>query len=358
VLLSVVVKPTAPLLFLSAFGLAACGGGSSSPSGPDTGPTVAPGFGVSGVVFYDENANGVLDEAEAVRLPGATITIGGRSAQAEAEGRFTVSGVAAGAQTARADAGGLPPYFQPGEPVSVSVPPEVGVEVAVPAVLDIGANRANHYLAFGDSITAGEGGGFGGGYMSYLQADLRSYWGAATVIESGQSGTKSEQGESRLAGELSLHRPAYTLILYGTNDWNVARCKNQFECPTVDALRSMVLQARDAGSNPVLGTIPPVNPAYADRNATERNDWVVRMNDGVRAMAESEGVTIAEIHADFMAEPSLRDLFADDKHPNDSGYQVMARSWWNAITTPRSAASSARGAAGASFGLTMPGGWR
>jgi lysophospholipase L1-like esterase len=358
VLISVVVKWTAALVLISAFGLAACGGGSSSPSGPDSGPTVAPGFGVSGVVFYDENANGVLDESEAVRLPGATITIGGRSGQAEAEGRFTVSGVPAGSQTARADPGGLPPYFQPGDPVSVSVPLEVGVEIAVPAVLDIGSNRANRYMAFGDSITAGDGGGVGGGYPSYLQADLRSYWGAATVIQAGDPGTKSEQGESRLAGELSSHRPAYTLILYGTNDWNIARCRHQFECPTVDALRSMVLQARGAGSNPVLGTIPPVNPAYTDRNAAERNDWVSRINDLVRGMAESEGVTIAEIHADFMAEPSLRDLFADDKHPNDAGYQVMASSWWDAITTPRSAASAARGRGGSSFGFTVPGGWR
>ena len=29
----------------------------------------------------------------------------------------------------------------------------------------------------------------------------------------------------------------------------------------------MILQARDAGSNPVVGTIPPVNPAYVDKNA-------------------------------------------------------------------------------------------
>ena len=49
--------------------LPACGGGSSSPSGPGTTPTAAPGYPVSGVVYYDENGNGVLDATESVRLP-------------------------------------------------------------------------------------------------------------------------------------------------------------------------------------------------------------------------------------------------------------------------------------------------
>jgi lysophospholipase L1-like esterase len=305
-------------------------------------------------VFYDENANGTLDAFEHVRLPGATIRIGGRSGQAGAEGRFTVSGVPAGSQSAQADPAGLPPYFAPGEPVTVGVPPQAGVEIAVPAVLEIGGNRTNHYLAFGDSITRGVGGGPDGGYTRYLRAELRSYWGAATIAEAGEPGTKSYQGEGRIQEELTFQRPAFTLILYGTNDWNDARCRNEFECETVGALRSMVLQARDAGSNPVLGTIPPANPAWTDRGATERNIWVTRMNDLVRAMAQEEDVPIAEIHADFMAQPSLRDLFDDHVHPNDTGYQIIARSWFNAITQPQSAASAALGAGAAWFGLALP----
>ena len=54
---------------------AACGGG-GSPSGP----TVVPGTPVSGSVFYDENGNGVLDASEVVRLPGVTVSIGGKTA--------------------------------------------------------------------------------------------------------------------------------------------------------------------------------------------------------------------------------------------------------------------------------------
>jgi lysophospholipase L1-like esterase len=353
VLISTAVKLSKAIALISLFLVSACGGSSSSPSGPGPAPTPVPGFGVSGVVFYDENANGILDASESVRLPGATIRIGGRSGQAEAEGRFTVSDVPAGSQSAQADPAGLPPYFAPGEPVTVSVPPQAGAEIAVPVVLAIGGNRANHYLAFGDSITRGVGGSEGG-YTRHLRAELRSYWGAATIAEAGEPGTKSYQGEGRLPGELAYQRPAFTLILYGTNDWNDPRCRHQFECETVDALRSMILQARNAGSNPILGTIPPANPAWIDRGATERNVWVTRMNDLVRAMAQEEGVPIAEIHSDFMAQPSLRDLFDDHVHPNDAGYQIIARSWFNAITQPESAATAAFGAASGWSGFALP----
>ena len=84
----------------------------------------------------------------------------------------------------------------------------------------------------------------------------------------------------------------------------------------------MVLQARDAGAFPIVGTIPPVNPSYVDRDATARNDWVSRMNDLVRAMATQERAPIAEIHGDFLKQPSLPALFEDDMHPNDLGYRA------------------------------------
>ena len=49
-------------------------------------------------------------------------------------------------------------------------------------------------------------------------------------------------------------------------------------------------------------------------------------------MASQESVPIAEIHGDFMAQPSLESLFSDHVHPNEEGYLLMTRSWFNAIT--------------------------
>jgi lysophospholipase L1-like esterase len=112
----------------------------------------------------------------------------------------------------------------------------------------------------------------------------------------------------------------------------------------------MVNQARGRGSNPILGTIPPANPAYVDLNAAARNEWIVAMNELLRQMANEENVPIAEIHADFMAEPSLENLFTDHVHPNAEGYQLMARSWWNALTGTEASSSRRR-----SFGFSFPG---
>jgi acyl-CoA thioesterase-1 len=329
------------LLSASALSLAACGGGPGSPTDPGSTPT--PGHPVSGFVYYDEDGDGVLGASETVRLPGVTVSIGGRTGQTSTDGRFTVTDVPAGAQSAVPTAASLPAYFTAEAAVPVTVP-QSGGDVAVPATVPIAPNHANVYMAFGDSITAGNGAGPGEAYPDWLREDLRAYWGKADTINAGDPGTKSNQGESRLLNLLAKHRPAYVLILYGTNDWNEPRCRNPetFPCFTIDALRSMINQTRDFGAQPILGTIPPVNPAYQDRFPVERNQWVVDMNVELRAMAQQEQVQIAEVHADFMAEPALTPLFSDFLHPNAEGYRVMSRSWFNAITRPYGANASSR----------------
>jgi lysophospholipase L1-like esterase len=315
----------------------------SSPTGPGNVPTPPPGSPVSGFVFYDENANGLLDPNETVRLPGVTVVIGGHAAQSTAGGRFTVDAVPQGVQSASAQPASLPAYFKAGAPVSLSVPQTSG-ELAVPATLAIGpTEQPNAYMAFGDSITFGDGSSNGGGYRDPLVVDLLAYWGKVTqMYNEGQEGTKSNKGESRIASSLHSRRPAYALILYGTNDYNDAECRNTPPCYTVDALRSMIVQTREAGAFPVLGTIPPVNPAYVDRGAEDRNAWVMQMNVLVRAMATQENVALAEVYGDLMKQPNLPSLFSDDKHPNDAGYAVLAQSFLNAITRPVGASAARR----------------
>jgi lysophospholipase L1-like esterase len=327
-------------LLVSVVLIPACGGG-GSPMGPGPTPTPPSGSPVAGVVFYDEDGNGVRDAGEDVRLPGATVAIGGRTGQSTAGGAFTVNGVPDGAQTARAQ--NLPPYYVPGPAVAVTVPQTAGAPVFVPAILPIGTNRTNRYLAFGDSISAGEGSSDGGGYRGWLEADLRSYWGEADVRNGGQAGTQSNAGEGRLDGVLARERPAYTLILYGTNDWNELECKVDFPCFTIDALRSMVRQAKDRNSLPVLGTIPPVNPEHG-LGTPERQDWVKRMNDLIRPMADQEDALLADIHAAMLRDGTLPALFVDHVHPNDDGYRIIAREWFRAITTVASSTARYGGA--------------
>src|SRR5262249_55550086 len=70
------VKASRTVLILLALAAAACGGGGGNP----VGPTPVPGTPVSGFVFYDENANGVLDPTELVRLPAVSVTAAGKTA--------------------------------------------------------------------------------------------------------------------------------------------------------------------------------------------------------------------------------------------------------------------------------------
>jgi lysophospholipase L1-like esterase len=339
-----------PALIVVAALAAACGGG-TGPTDPGTPTPPPPGSPVSGFVFYDENANGIADPGETVRLPSVGVTVGGVSASTTTGGRFSVPSVPNGSQTAAARPEALPAYFTPGPPLSVSVPSSG--DVAVPAVLALGARaQPNVYLAFGDSITWGEGSSDGSGYATTLEVDLRGFWGKAGVTKDGVPGTKSNKGESRLGQSLHTFRPAYVLILYGTNDWNDAECRDAPPCYTVEALRSMVLQTRDAGAFPVVGTIPPVDPSYADRDAAARNDWVKGMNGLVRTMAKQEGAPVADVEAEFLKQPSLAALFADDKHPNDAGYQLISRAFFGAITRPISASASRRAPA---FSFRAPG---
>jgi lysophospholipase L1-like esterase len=318
----------------------ACGGG-GSPTGATPQPTPTPGTPVSGFVFYDENGNGVLDAGEDVRLPGVTVMIGGQAAVSTAGGQFTVKSVPSGAQTAQARADSLPAYFLPGAPVGVQVP-QVSGFLAVPAVLPIGTNRANRYMAFGDSISAGEGSSDGAGYRSWLEAGLDAYWGGrAETRDEGQPATRSDAGAGRIGGVLAQVRPAYTLILYGTNDWNELECKDDFPCFTIDSLRSMIQQTKDANSVPVIATIIPVNTAYADKSPPERQDWVKNMNDLIRPLAKQEGAILADLFAVMFKQPDLASLFTDHIHPNDRGYAIMGQEWTRAITAAGGASTAA-----------------
>ena len=277
------------------------------PHRPGTGPTPTPGYPVSGVVFYDENGNGVLDPGEVVRLPGVTVSVGGRTGQTGAGGPLHGRRRRPRARSRRRRGRtACPAYFVPGAAAAVDRAP-AGGDIAVPATLPVGSQQHAERLPRA-SATASPGArapATASGYLSWLAADLRSAWGKADTVNDGVPGTKSNKGETRMGSSLARNRTAWVLILYGTNDYNDSECRNALPCYTIDSLRSMIQQTRDAGALPVLGTIPPVNPNYEDKGAADRNLWVKSLNDLVRAMASQERVPVAEVYGDFLKQPSL-----------------------------------------------------
>lgn len=282
------------------------------------------------VVFYDENDNGSLDSRELVRLPEVEVTCGGRSAQTEkGTGRAVVRGVPAGAQTVAIRAGTLPPFYAAGSPVAVTLPLGQGSEIQLPATLEVGNNVPNVYMAFGDSITRGDGAPPGADYPAQLQSLLLSALGDAQVVNRGADATNSYEAIERLNRNLGWNHPAFTLILYGTNDWHVIGCQdNAPACHAVDNLRTVIQRVKASRSLPFLATLPPVNPALAPAS---RNQWVKDINELLKPMAREEGAVVADLHAAFMKQQNLPSLFSDDVHLNQAGYAVVAQAFLEAI---------------------------
>jgi lysophospholipase L1-like esterase len=321
-------------------GLVFCYACGSSPAGPGPAPTPTPVTGntVVGVVFYDENADGRAETSEPVRVPDVEIAAGGRTARSEkATGRAVITGVPAGQYPVSVRADTLPPFFAIGAPVSTQSPQDAGATTMVPLVLPIGRNRPNVFMAFGDSITRQDGVPLSELYPAQLQSLLSAHFGGAEVVNRGSDGTNTYEGVERIGRGLDAIRPAYSLILYGTNDWHDQTCQSAPPpCHVVDNLRKMVDEVKATSSLPFVATLPPVNPQL---NPAGRNDWIRGLNEGIRAMAREEGAFVVDLNAAFMRQPALPPLFADHVHPSESGRRLMAETFFEAIAHGRSGAN-------------------
>jgi lysophospholipase L1-like esterase len=289
---------------------------------------------VTFAAFLDENLNGLLDATELIRIPGAEVSFGATSGKgAPLTGEVSL-GIPPTAQTLSVNPASLPPYYRaPGS--SVVTPPPTG-SLNVPILLPLGGGAVpGVFLAFGDSITNGQAAtGDGQGYTGQLQGMLNAHFGKARVINDGVDSSNTERGDSRIAASLSGGRPAFTLILYGTNDWADSRCGAP-PCFTIENLRSMVRKVKVQGGFPFVGTLLMTNVGNDFRASPQRNSWVIAQNEFIRRMAIEEEVVLVDLHAAFERSPlQYSELFADYIHPSAAGYKLMAETWFEAITRP------------------------
>lgn len=320
------------LVNLSAVSLlsAACGGGARGPVVPTEASR-----NVTFAAFVDENRDGLLDTSELIRIPGAEVSFGAASGKSAAlTGEVSLS-VPQTAQTLSVNPSSLPPYYR-GPESSVVTPPLTGSQ-NVPITLPVGPGAVpGVFLAFGDSITNGQATtGDGQGYTGQLERMLDAHFAKARVINDGVDSSGSDRGDSRIGDALAGGRPAFTLVLYGTNDWSDSRCEKP-PCFTISSLRSMVQKVKAAGGFAFVGTLLMTNLGDGFRASPQRNAWITAQNEFIRQMATEEGVVLVDLYAAFERSPlPYSELFADYIHPSAKGYTLMAQTWFDAITKKR-----------------------
>ena len=207
------------------------------------------------------------------------------------------------------------------------------------------------FLAFGDSMTAGEvtvpvGTALGlDGFPNFRQIVVpaesyptklvtlmraRYFTQAAqfVVTNAGLPREWAADGASRLPGVLTSTNPQVLLLLAGANDIEAVPTSTGVSTG-LNGLLTMVRTARQRGVAVFVGTLPPVRPGG---RLSLPVALVQTFNDGIRAGAASEGAVLVDLHA-AMAANVTTFIGIDGLHPTEAGYQRMAETFFTAIRT-------------------------
>jgi len=180
-------------------------------------------------------------------------------------------------------------------------------------------------LAFGDSITAGVVNADGElirGYETPLQGLLSSGGQPSRVYNNGVHGENTAEGVGRLQRTIARNPYLnYVLILEGTNDLG----DGISEQTTIFNLKQMANSVKGAGMIPIISNLTP------DSNGPEKHISTT-YNPDIAAFAVQENVLFADNYSALA--PNWSSLTVDGTHPNQEGYNIMARVWYNAMSAP------------------------
>jgi lysophospholipase L1-like esterase len=211
------------------------------------------------------------------------------------------------------------------------------VTVTAPPTLNL-----TRYVAFGDSLTAGEITVIGEGgihtlqvidalsYPTDLRMSLTSRYTAQSigVANQGVKGEITTDGLARLPSAIAGQQ--VLLLMEGANDINAATDASALTA--LSNVRSMVRLAKGRGVRVFLATLPPQNPAGCFNPCRANGAALVPgYNIGLRAIASSESVALVDV---FPAFTSLStQIGPDGLHPTAAGYRVIADTFFDAIKT-------------------------
>jgi len=155
-------------------------------------------------------------------------------------------------------------------------------------------------LAFGDSLTAGNGAPQQGSYPAQLSRMIN-----LSVINGGVSEEESHEGRDRLANLLDQYRPELLILCHGGNDLLRKRPLAQLE----ENLEAMIIMAQQRGIQVLLLGVPSPGIFLSGNKVYE----TVADNTGVEL--------IPDLIADVLSQPALK---SDTIHPNEAGYTEIA----------------------------------
>lgn len=196
------------------------------------------------------------------------------------------------------------------------------------------------FLAFGDSVTAGEvtqpvgvTGGVGklvlvpaASYPSVLQGKLTAtYTDQASVISVTNAGVSNEpilDGVSRFDQVFSSSKAEVVLLQEGVNNLN-------FVGPDTSTglMRIMVQQAKNGGAKVYVGSMIPT---VAGRSRSSNPAALVTYNSVLQIMCTQEGVAYVDLYSPMLAEAEQL-IGVDGLHPTEAGYRRIADLFFAAL---------------------------
>jgi lysophospholipase L1-like esterase len=188
--------------------------------------------------------------------------------------------------------------------------------------------RRTRFLAFGDSMTAGQTSlapmllmtvGLPDAYPGQLEQKLKARYTAQdiTVLNRGRGGETAARGLERLPGVLDEDRPEVLLLLEGVNNIRFVPTEQLAEY-----LDDMVRAARRRNIDVLIATLLPTTD--------DRLERIKDLNEEIFDIARRRRIgDPVDLFSVFSSEPSL--IGMDGLHPTAAGYSRMAEVFFEAI---------------------------
>ena len=201
------------------------------------------------------------------------------------------------------------------------------------------------FLAFGDSVTAGEitfpgSTAFGptsgkqvivpaAAYPTVLLRLLQSRYSfqadTLVVANHGLGGEKAINARDRYFASMAAVRPDVVLLWHGHND--IPGGLDGAASSAASEMRTMVIDARGRGARVFIATPLPGRPGG---NRTISDFFLLDYANRMRDIAAREGAVLVDMYS--LLRPDVnRYIGVDGLHPNEAGYTRIAELWFEAI---------------------------